>query len=99
MVKGRGTAMRTIELEKQALGLDAIIKLASKEPVLLLIPEGKEFCLAEADDFEREVETLRGSQAFQRFLEERSACTKRIPLEEIEAEIGEELAEQDKTAQ
>jgi hypothetical protein len=91
--------MRTIELEKEALDLDAIIKLASKEPVLLLTPEGKEFCLAEADDFEREVETLRGSQAFQLFLEERSACTKRIPLEEIEAEIEEELAEQDKTAQ
>ena len=46
----------------------------------------KEFCLAEADDFEREVETLRGSQAFQRFLEERSAWTKRIPLQELAAQ-------------
>ena len=89
--------MRTIEWGKEVLDLDAIIKLASKEPVLLLTPECKEFCLAEADDFEREVETLRGSQAFQRFLKERSACTKRIPLEEIEAEIEQELAEQDKT--
>ena len=59
--------MRTIELGKEALDLDAIIKLASKEPVLLLTREGKEFCLAEADDFEREVGALRGSQAFQRF--------------------------------
>jgi len=91
--------MTTIELGKEALDLDAIIKLASKEPVLLLTPEGKEFCSAEADDFEREVETLRASHVFQGFLEERSACTKRIPLEEIEAEIEEELAEQDKTAQ
>lgn len=31
--------MRTIELGKEALDLDAIIKLASKEPVLLLTPE------------------------------------------------------------
>lgn len=90
--------MRTIELGKEALDLDAIIKLASKDPVLLLTSEGKGFCLAEADDFEREVETLRKSQAFQRFLEERSACTKRIPLEEIEAEAEQELAEQDETA-
>jgi hypothetical protein len=90
--------MRTIELAKEALDLAAVIKLASQEPVLLVTPEGKEFCLAEADDFEREVETLRGSQAFQRFLEERSASTKRIPLEEIEAEIEQELAAQGKPA-
>lgn len=90
--------MRTIDLEKEPLDLEAVIKLASQEPVLLVTPEGKEFCLAEADDFEREVETLRGSQAFQRFLDERSASTRRIPLEEIEAEIDKELAAQDKTA-
>ena len=90
--------MRTIELDKEPLDLAAVIKLASQEPVLLVTPEGKEFCLAEADDFEQEVETLRGSQAFQRFLEERSASTKRIPLEEIEAEIEQELAAQGKTA-
>jgi len=90
--------MRTIELDKEPLDLEAVIKLASQEPVLLVTPEGKEFCLAEADDFEREVETLRGSQAFQRFLEERSASTRRIPLEEIEAEIERELVAQGKTA-
>ena len=90
--------MRTIELDKEPLDLEAVIKLASQEPVLLVTPEGKEFCLAEADDFEREVETLRGSQAFQRFLEERSASTRRIPLEEIEAEIEQELAAQGKLA-
>jgi hypothetical protein len=90
--------MRTIDLEKEPLDLAAVIKLASQEPVLLVTPEGKEFCLAEADDFEREVEILRGSQAFQRFLDERSASTRRIPLEEIEAEIEQELAVQGKTA-
>jgi len=89
--------MRTIDLEKEPLDLEAVIKLASQEPVLLVTPEGKEFCLAEADDFEREVETLRGSQAFQRFLDERSASTRRIPLEEIEAEIEQELTAQGKT--
>lgn len=90
--------MRTIELDKEPLELAALIKLASQEPVLLVTPEGKEFCLVEADDFEREVETLRGSAAFQRFLAERSASTKRIPLEEIEAEIDKELAAQGTTA-
>jgi hypothetical protein len=45
-----------------------------------------------ADDFEKEVEVLRRSRAFQRFLDERSASSCRIPLEEVEAEIEQELA-------
>jgi hypothetical protein len=90
--------MKTIDLEKEKLDLAAVIKIARREPVLLVTPDGKEFCIAEADDFEKEVEALRGSQAFQRFLDERSASTRRIPLEEIEAEIEKELAKQGKTA-
>ena len=83
--------MKTIELEKEPLDLQAVIELAHQEPVLLVTADGKEFCVAEADDFEREVEGLRRSQAFQRFLDERSASTRRIPLEVIEAETEREL--------
>jgi hypothetical protein len=90
--------MKTVNLEKEKLNLEEVINLARKEPVLVLTSDGKEFFISEADNFEREVETLRGSQAFQRFLDERSACTKRIPLEEIEKDIENELAEQKKTA-
>ena len=90
--------MKTIDLEKEKMDLAEVIKIARREPVLLVTPDGKEFCIAEADDFDREVEALRGSQAFQRFLDERSASTKRIPLEEIEAEIDQELTKQGKTA-
>lgn len=89
--------MRTIDLEKEQLDLEAIIKLAYQEPVLLVTSDGKEFCLAETHDFEREAEELRKSPAFQRFLDQRSACAKRMPLAEIEAEIEQELAEHGKT--
>jgi len=89
--------MRTVNLEEEKLDLEAVLKLARQEPVLLLTSDGKEFCLAEADDFEKEVAALRKSQAFQQFLDERSGCTRRIPLEEIEAEIEQELAAQEKT--
>jgi hypothetical protein len=85
--------VKTIDLKKEQLDLDAIIKIAHQEPVLLVTSEGKEFCLAEADDFEREVDALRSSQEFQRFLDERSACRKGTPLAEIELEIQQELAE------
>jgi hypothetical protein len=90
--------MKTVDLTKEKLDLEAVIKIASREPILLVTPDGKEFCIAEADDFEREVEALRGSRAFQRFLDERSASTRRIPLEEIEAEIEQEIKKLGKTA-
>ena len=90
--------MKTVDLTKEKLDLEAVINIASREPILLVTSDGKEFCIAEADDFEREVETLRGSLAFQRFLDERSASTRRIPLEEIEAEIEQEIKKLGKTA-
>lgn len=90
--------MKTIDLQKEKLDLETVIKMARREPVLLVTPDGKEFCIAQADDFEKEVEALRGSQAFQRFLDDRSASTRRISLEEIEAEIDQELKKQGKTA-
>jgi PHD/YefM family antitoxin component YafN of YafNO toxin-antitoxin module len=58
--------------------------MAHKEPVLVLTSDGEEFILSQADDFDREVEALRNSQTFQKFLEERSQCKARIPLSEIE---------------
>ena len=90
--------MKTIDLEKEKMDLAEVIKIAGREPVLLVTPVGKQFCIAEADDFEKEVEALRGSRAFQRFRDERSASARRIPLEDIEAEIEKELAKQGKTA-
>ena len=48
--------------------------MAHKEPVLVLTSDGEEFILSQADDFAREVEVLRNSQTFQKFLEERPQC-------------------------
>ncbi len=49
-----------------------------------------------ADNFEQEVESLRQSRSFHRLHDERSASTGRIPLDEIEAEIEQELADEPK---
>ncbi len=84
--------MRTVNLSQERLNLEAVIALAGEEPVLLLTDDGKEFFISEADDFEREVEELRASQAFQDFLDERSKSERRISLDELEAEIDQELA-------
>jgi len=89
--------MRTVDLGKEKVDLDAVIDLARHEPVLLVTSDGKEFCIAEADDFENEVRSLRESQSFQKFLDDRSACSRRIPLEAIEGEIKREIGERQKS--
>lgn len=81
--------MKTIDLGQQKVDLSAAIDWARQEPVLLVAPDGREFCLAQADDFDEEVEALRQSRTFQEFLDARSACAQRIPLEAIERELQE----------
>lgn len=80
--------MKTIDLEKEKLGLTQVIESAREEPVLLLAENGEEFILSHADDFEMEVEALRNSPDFQTFLDERMKCKTRYSIEEIEKELG-----------
>jgi hypothetical protein len=87
--------MKTIHLDEAKLDLDSAINLARQEPLLLLTADGQEFFLSLADDFEKEVDSLRQSPAFQHFLDERSASPRRIPLDEVETEIDQELAAQE----
>jgi hypothetical protein len=89
--------MKMINLAEQPIDITYILELAQEGPVVLLAADGREYILAEADDFDREVEQLRSSLAFQRFLDERSAYKtnkRRIPLDEIVREIDAELAAQ-----
>ena len=89
--------MKTVNLKDEKLDLETVINLARKETVVILTSDGKEFVIAAADDFEQEVDALRNSQSFQRFLAERSQSIGRIPLEEIEAEIERELTAERKS--
>jgi hypothetical protein len=82
--------MKTVNLEKEEIKLEELTDMATDEPLLIITNKG-EFILSQADDFEQEVELLRDSQSFQKFLEERSKSKVRIPLSEIEKEIDEEL--------
>ena len=86
--------MKTIDLDTTKLDLNSVIDMARQGPLLLRTADGQEFCMSLADDFEKEVESLRRSQSFQRFLDERSACSRRIPWDDVEAEIERELSGQ-----
>ncbi len=86
--------MKTIDLEKQKVGLDQVICLAGSEPLLLVTADGREFIVSPADDFDREAAALRQSHRFQQFLDQRSHGKGSVPLESIEAEIEAELKAQ-----
>jgi len=83
--------MKTVHLEEERMNLEEALNLAREEPLLFVTADGQEFLLSEADDFDREVETLRRSVSFQQFLDERSRSKGRVSLDEIEAEVDREL--------
>jgi hypothetical protein len=85
--------MKIVDLSEQVIDVTEILELASNEPVMLIAADGKEYIIAEADDFAREVEQLRTNTAFQQFLDTRTAQGKRrIPLEDVARDIEAEIA-------
>lgn len=85
--------MKTVHLDQEKPSLADIMHFAEQEPLLLIAANGKTYILTEADDFEAEVNLLRASQTFQRFLDQRMASPgRRRRLDDIEADIERELA-------
>ena len=74
------------------MDLGELLHLAATDSVLVVAGDGREFVVAEADDFDTEVEALRNSARFQSFLDERMAGKGRTSLDDIERELAAELA-------
>lgn len=86
--------MKRIKLEEISVEFVQVLELANDGPVVLLGPNGREYVLAAADDFDQEVEQLRNSVAFQNFLDERSTLQRpRRSLTTIAHAIEEEIAQ------
>ena len=82
--------MKCINLVKSRRNLSEVMELASSEPVRLLAADGRQYILVSAredEGFESEVARLGGSASFQRFLADRRQDPRRIPLEEVQAEV------------
>ena len=75
--------MKTIKVTENSLNLEAILNLASEENILLETLEGRDFVLAEIDNFDREVELIRQHQELMNFLDERSREQKTLTLNSI----------------
>ncbi len=72
--------MKAIDVSSSTPTLVEVLDLAGKDNVILRTLEGRQFLLAEIDDFADEVAKAVQNESLMQLLEERSKDTTRIPL-------------------
>ncbi len=80
--------MKTIEVEHAAITLAELLRLASEDNVVLRAADGKEFLVAEMDDFSQEVALVREQPELMAFLQQPSRSSTRLTLSEVRAKLG-----------
>ena len=75
--------MKTIDLSGTPRDLSDVLDLAAEENVVLTTRDGRQFVVAEIDDFEAEVRLVREQKELMDLLTERSSDPKRFTLDEI----------------
>ena len=71
--------MKTIDLKATLPTLKEILDLAGQENVVLRTAEGREFVLAELDDFDRELELVRQNDSLMDLLRARTRRSQSTP--------------------
>lgn len=79
--------MKTIASDRVS-SLGQLLDLAGEDTVLLRTPEGREFILAELEDFGAEVEAVRQNRDLLAFLDERSRELKTYSMAEVRRKLG-----------
>ena len=80
--------MRTVSVSTRSKRLNALLRQARKENIILRTDDGVEFILAEIDDFNREIELTRQNKKLMKLLDARAKQTKTIPLAKAKSELG-----------
>ncbi len=80
--------MKTLTISAREKAVSALLRRAHRGGVILRSPEGREFVLAEIDDFDREIELTRKNKRLMKLLDERAKQTRTISLEEAQARLG-----------
>jgi energy-converting hydrogenase A subunit M len=63
--------MKTVDLTTQLATLEEVLSLADQENVVLRTKEGREYVVAEPDDFDRELEPVRQNEELMELLARR----------------------------
>ena len=82
--------MKTINLKEESPSVAQLLAMARKKSVLLVSKDGATFVLEEADEFDREVAELGGSEKFIKFLRKRSKEQAVTPIEEFAKQLIQE---------
>ena len=80
--------MKTVSVTRRAKSVQALLRQALKQNLILRSPDGHEFILAEVDDFSREIELTRRNKQLMAFLDRRSRQTKTVSWNEAKARLG-----------
>jgi hypothetical protein len=76
--------MKTLDLAKQQVTVDELLRSATDETLVIRSKEGLTFVLEATDSFDREVAELGSSERFLSFLAERSKEPGNLSLDDIE---------------
>src|SRR5437667_11568619 len=82
--------MKTINLKEESPSVAQLLAMARKKSVLLVSKDGATFVLEEANQFDREVAELGGSERFMEFLSKRSKEPTVISIEEFADQLIQE---------
>ncbi len=80
--------MKIVELTTVAPTLAELLDLAGEETLILKTSEGREFVLAEVDDFENETTLVRQSEELMALLAERSSEKRTYTLQQVREQLG-----------
>ena len=80
--------MKIVELTTIAPALAELLELASEDTLILKTSEGREFVLAEVDDFDTEIDLVRQNEELMTLLAERSREKKTYTLQQVREQLG-----------
>ena len=80
--------MKAIDLSTSSPTLAEVLTLASEDNVILRTSEGRQYVLAEIDDFAEEVARVRQNESLLEFLSQRSQESTVIPLSQVREQLG-----------
>ena len=80
--------MKTMAISTQDVVVLRLLKLAIQDSLILKDPDGREFVLAEIDDFAHEIELTRNNKGLMKLLDERGQQTNTIKFVDAMAQLG-----------
>ena len=80
--------MKTIDLNAETPSLGELLLLANEENLILRTADGREFLIAELDEFDQEIALVRQNKELMDLLDERSKQESTYSLEEARRMLG-----------